>query len=169
MKPVLEVCTHSVESAVSAERGGAMRLELCANLMIGGTSPDEDLFRMVRERVSVPVRVLLRPRCGDFLYTESEFELLCRQVKRFAALGADGIVIGVLTPEGDLDEERMAKLISLAGGCGVTLHRAFDVCRDPFAALETAKRLGVDTILTSGQQADCTAGADLLRALVAKA
>ena len=75
MKPVLEVCTHSVESAVSAERGGAMRLELCANLMIGGTSPDEDLFRMVRERVSVPVRVLLRPRCGDFLYTESEFEL----------------------------------------------------------------------------------------------
>lgn len=164
MKPVLEVCTHSVESAVSAERGGAMRLELCANLMIGGTSPDEDLFRMVRERVSVPVRVLLRPRCGDFLYTESEFELLCRQVKRFAALGADGIVIGVLTPEGDLDEERMAKLISLAGGCGVTLHRAFDVCRDPFAALETAKRLGVDTILTSGQQADCTAGADLLRA-----
>ena len=169
MKPVLEVCTHSVESAVSAERGGAMRLELCANLMIGGTSPDEDLFRMVRERVSAPVRVLLRPRCGDFLYTESEFELLCRQVKRFAALGADGIVIGVLTPEGDLDEERMAKLISLAGGCGVTLHRAFDVCRDPFAALETAKRLGVDTILTSGQQADCTAGADLLRALVAKA
>ena len=124
---------------------------------------------MVRERVSVPVRVLLRPRCGDFLYTESEFELLCRQVKRFAALGADGIVIGVLTPEGDLDEERMAKLISLAGGCGVTLHRAFDVCRDPFAALETAKRLGVDTILTSGQQAGCTAGADLLRALVAKA
>ena len=169
MKPVLEVCAHSVESAVSAERGGAMRLELCANLMIGGTSPDEDLFRMVRERVSVPVRVLLRPRCGDFLYTESEFELLCRQVKRFAALGTDGIVIGVLTPEGDLDEERMAKLISLAGGCGVTLHRAFDVCRDPFAALETAKRLGVDTILTSGQQADCTAGADLLRALVAKA
>ena len=77
MKPVLEVCTHSVESAVSAERGGAMGLELCANLMIGGTSPDEDLFRMVRERVSVPVRVLLRPRCGDFLYTESEFELLC--------------------------------------------------------------------------------------------
>ena len=110
MKPVLEVCTHSVESAVSAERGGAMRLELCANLMIGGTSPDEDLFRMVRERVSVPVRVLLRPRCGDFLYTESEFELLCRQVKRYAALGADGIVIGVLTPEGtELSSEGLAE------------------------------------------------------------
>ena len=168
MKPVLEVCTHSVESAVSAERGGAMRLELCANLMIGGTSPDEDLFRMVRERVSVPVRVLLRPRCGDFLYTESEFELLCRQVKRFAALGADGIVIGVLTPEGDLDEERMAKLISLAGGCGVTLHRAFDVCRDRLRHWKP-QAAGCGYHLTSGQQADCTAGADLLRALVAKA
>ncbi len=107
-------------------------------------------------------------RAAAIFYTESEFELLCRQVKRFAALGADGIVIGVLTPGGDLDEARMEKLIALAGGCGVTLHRAFDVCRDPFAALETAKRLGVDTILTSGQQADGTAGADLLRALVAK-
>ena len=96
MKPVLEVCTHSVESAVSAERGGAMRLELCANLMIGGTSPDEDLFRMVRERVSVPVRVLLRPRAGDFLYDEDEFELLCCQAARFAGLGADGIVIGLM-------------------------------------------------------------------------
>lgn len=169
MKPVLEVCVDSVDSAVSAARGGAMRLELCANLMIGGTSPDEDLFRMVREQVSVPVRVLLRPRCGDFLYSENEFALLCRQVKRFAALGADGVVIGVLTPAGDLDEARMAQLIGLADGCGVTLHRAFDVCRDPFAALEAAKWLGVDTILTSGQQASCTAGAPLLRELVAKA
>ena len=169
MRPVLEVCVDSVDSAVSAARGGAMRLELCADLMVGGTSPDEDLFRMVREQVPVPIRVLLRPRGGDFLYSENEFALLCRQVKRFAALGADGIVIGVLTPAGDLDEERMAKLISLAGGCGITLHRAFDVCRDPFAALETAVRLGVDTILTSGQQASCTEGAPLLRELVEKA
>ena len=169
MKPVLEVCVDSVDSAVSAARGGAMRLELCANLMIGGTSPDEDLFRMVREQVSVPIRVLLRPRGGDFLYSENEFALLCRQAERFAAFGADGIVIGVLTPAGELDEARMAKLISLAGGCGITLHRAFDVCRDPFAALETAVRLGVDTILTSGQQARCTEGAPLLRELVEKA
>ena len=146
-----------------------MRLELCANLMIGGTSPDEDLFRMVREQVSVPIRMLLRPRGGDFLYSENEFALLCRQAERFVALGADGIVIGVLTPAGELDEARMAKLISLAGGCGITLHRAFDVCRDPFAALETAVRLGVDTILTSGQQARCTEGAPLLRELVEKA
>ena len=168
MGRVLEVCVDSVESAASAARGGATRLELCANLVIGGTSPDEDLFRMVRERVDIPVRVLLRPRFGDFLYSEEEFELLRRQVRRFAALGADGVVIGVLRPDGALDEPRMAELISLAGGCGVTLHRAFDLCRDPFEALEAARRLGVDTILTSGQQASCAQGAPLLRELAAR-
>ena len=168
MARVLEVCVDSVESAQLAARGGAMRLELCADLIIGGTSPDEDLFRMVRERVDIPIRVLLRPRFGDFLYSEEEFELLRRQVRRFAALGADGVVIGVLRPDGALDEPRMAELISLAGGCGVTLHRAFDLCRDPFEALEAARRLGVDTILTSGQQASCAQGAPLLRELVAR-
>ena len=169
MGRVLEVCVDSVESAASAARGGATRLELCANLVIGGTSPDEDLYRMVRERVDTPVRVLLRPRFGDFLYSDAEYELLRRQVRRFAALGADGVVIGLLRPDGTLDEARMAELISLAGGCGVTLHRAFDVCRDPFEALEAARRLGVDTILTSGQQASCTEGAPLLAQLVAAA
>lgn len=169
MARVLEVCVDSVESAEIAARGGATRLELCANLVIGGTSPDEDLFRMVRERVDIPVRVLLRPRFGDFLYSDAEYELLRRQVRRFAALGADGVVIGLLRPDGTLDEARMAELISLAGGCGVTLHRAFDVCRDPFEALEAARRLGVDTILTSGQQASCTEGAPLLAQMVAAA
>ncbi|MDO4270947.1 MAG: copper homeostasis protein CutC [Eubacteriales bacterium] len=165
---VLEACVDSVESAENAARGGATRLELCANLVIGGTSPDEDLFRMVRERVDIPVRVLLRPRFGDFLYTSDEFELLRRQVKRFAALGADGVVIGVLNADGTVDEARMAELISLAGGRGITLHRAFDLCRDPFEALDCARRLGVDTILTSGQRASCAEGAGLLRELVQK-
>ena len=168
MGRVLEVCVDSVESAASAARVGATRLELCANLVIGGTSPDEDLFHMVRERVDIPIRVLLRPRFGDFLYSEEEFELLRRQVRRFSALGADGVVIGVLRPDGALDEPRMAELIALAGGCGVTLHRAFDLCRDPFEALEAARRLGVDTILTSGQQASCAQGAPLLRELAAR-
>ena len=168
MARMLEVCVDSVESAVCAARGGAMRLELCDSLVIGGVSPSEDLFRMVREAVDLPIRVLLRPRFGDFLYSDSEFELLRRQVRRFAALGADGVVIGVLTPDGALDEPRMAELIAPAGGCGVTLHRAFDLCRDPFEALEAARRLGVDTILTSGQQASCTQGAALLRELVAR-
>ena len=168
MAAILEVCVDSVESAVHAEKGGATRLELCADLIIGGTSPDEDLFLMVRERVNIPIRVLLRPRFGDFLYSADEFELLRRQVKRFAGLGADGVVIGVLQPDGMLDEPRMAELIALAGGCGVTLHRAFDVCRDPFATLAAAKELGVDTILTSGQKACCADGGELLRRLVAQ-
>ena len=169
MAQVLEVCVDSVESAQLAARGGAMRLELCADLIIGGTSPDEDLFRMVRERVDPPIRVLLRPRFGDFLYSDEEYELLQRQVRRFRALGADGVVIGILRPDGTLDEARMAKLIELADGIDVTLHRAFDVCRDPFEALETARKLGVDTILTSGQQASCVDGAALLRELVTAA
>ena len=162
----LEVCVDSVESAESAARGGATRLELCENLVIGGTSPCEDLFDLVRARVDIPIRVLLRPRFGDFLYSADEFELLRRQVRRFAARGADGVVIGVLTPDGALDEVRMAELIALADGLGVTLHRAFDVCRDPFAALAAARRLGVDTILTSGQRACCADGAALLAELV---
>lgn len=166
MARVLEVCVDSVDSAETAARSGATRLELCANLVIGGTSPDEDLFCMVRERTDIPVRVLLRPRFGDFLYSDEEYELLRRQVRRFAALGADGVVIGLLRPDGSLDEDRMARLIDLADGCGVTLHRAFDVCRDPFEALEAARRLGVDTILTSGQQASCVEGAPLLAQLV---
>ena len=166
MPKVLEVCADSVESAVTAARSGATRIELCSALAAGGLSPDEDMYRMVRERVDIPVRVLLRPRSGDFLYSDAEYELLRRQVRRFAALGADGVVIGILREDGTLDAARMAGLIELAGECGVTLHRAFDVCRDPLEALETARALGVDTILTSGQQAACTQGAALLRQLV---
>ncbi len=123
---------------------------------------------MVRERVDIPVRVLLRPRAGDFLYDEDEFELLCCQAARFAGLGADGIVIGMLNPDGTLDAERMSALMTCGDGCGVTLHRAFDVCRDAHEALRTAKKLGVDTILTSGQQARCADGAPLLRELVSE-
>ena len=170
MAKVLEVCVDGVESAVRAAQGGATRLELCAGLVTGGITPDETLFGMVRERVSLPARVLLRPRCGDFLYREEEFALLRRQVRRYADLGADWVVIGVLRADGALDEPRMAALIDeTRGRCGVTLHRAFDLCRDPFAALDAAERLGVDTILTAGQAARCTDGVDLLRALIAQA
>ena len=147
MAGLLEVCADSVCSAVNAARGGANRIELCSALPLGGLSPDEDLFCMVRERVDLPVRVLLRPRAGDFLYDEDEFELLCCQAARFAGLSA---------------------LMTCGDGCGVTLHRAFDVCRDAHEALRTAKELGVDTILTSGQQARCADGAPLLRELVSE-
>ena len=163
---VLEACVDSVESAMEAAAGGATRLELCGDLIVGGVTPDPVLFECAREAVDLPVRVLLRPRFGDFLYTDAEFELLRRQVRRYAAMGADGVVIGVLRADGTLDETRMAELIALAQGVGVTLHRAFDLCRYPFEALAAAKRLGVDTILTSGQRASCTEGAELLAELV---
>lgn len=163
---VLEACVDSVESAMEAAAGGATRLELCGDLIVGGVTPDPALFECVREAVDLPVRVLLRPRFGDFLYTDAEFELLRRQVRRYAAMGADGVVIGVLRADGTLDETRMAELIALAQGAGVTLHRAFDLCRDPFEAMAAAKRLGVDTILTSGQRASCTEGEELLAELV---
>lgn len=168
-KKLLECCVDSVESAVIAAENGADRLELCANLVIGGTSPGPDLFALVRERVRLPIRVLLRPRFGDFLYTGEEFELLRREVRRFRELRADGLVFGCLTAEGMLDRERMAVLMEEAGPLPVTLHRAFDLCADPFAALETARELGVDTILTSGQAASCLEGKGLLAELCRKA
>ena len=166
---LLEVCADSVESVLAAEEGGADRIELCGNIVIGGTTPDVNLYREIRARSGIRIHALIRPRFGDFCYTDCECAVMERDIQMFRELGAQGVVIGALEPDGGLALPVMERLVRAAGGMSVTLHRAFDVCRDPFAALETAKRLGVDTILTSGQQADCTAGADLLRALVAKA
>ncbi len=155
---ILEACVDSVESAVAAERGGAGRLELCANLIIGGTTPSPALFDAVREAVGIPVNVLIRPRFGDFLYTDNEYEVMCREIENFARLGANAVVIGALRPDGALDREKMAGMAEASRGLHITLHRAFDVCRDPAQALEEAISLGVDTILTSGQQASAWEG-----------
>ena len=163
---LLECCVDSVESALEAVRGGADRLELCGNLMIGGTTPELPMFLRVKELVNVPVNVLLRPRFGDFCYTEEEFLLLEADVKRFVAAGADGVVIGVLNPDGTVDEPRMKRLMEAAGDVPVTFHRAFDVTRDPFKALEACERLGISTILTSGQKNTALEGKELLKELV---
>lgn len=161
---VLEVCVDSLESALAAKAGGATRLELCANLVIGGTTPSLALLRAVKGETGLPVHALLRPRFGDFLYTDREFALLLEEGEALLDQGADALVCGCLTPQGDLDLPRMERLASLAHSRGrrFTLHRAFDLCRDPFAALEICKALGVDTILTSGQAASCLEGAALL-------
>ena len=166
---LLECCVDSPESALAAAQNGADRLELCADLLVGGTTPSHGLFELVKRRVKIPVNVLLRPRFGDFCYTGLEFEVLLADAARFAAAGADGLVLGVLTPDGELDEPRMERLIAAAPGLPVTLHRAFDVCRDPFAALRAAKALGVSSILTSGQAAAAPQGTDLLAELVRQA
>ena len=164
---LLEVCVDSYESAVRAARGGAQRLELCANLMIGGTSPSFPLIRQVHRAVEIPVNVLLRPRFGDFCHTAEEKQVLLEEIDFCADEGVNGVVIGALTPEGELDMEFLARCVRAAKEKGLkfTLHRCFDVCRDPMMALEQAVRLGFDTILTSGQEATAPKGAALLARL----
>jgi len=168
-KKVLEVCVDSVESALAAARGGADRLELCANLIIGGTTPGFALFEAVRRAVDIPIHVLIRPRFGDFLYTASEKSMMGREVEWFARHGAAAVVIGALRADGSLDEDTMGELMNAAGDCRVTLHRAMDVSRDLVDTMETAIRLGVDTILTSGGAADAWSGRETIVRLLKQA
>ncbi len=164
---ILECCVDSVESALAAKEGGADRLELCAALVIGGISPGLALFEQVKANCDLPIRVLLRPRFGDFLYTEYEFQILKREVALFREVGAEGVVIGCLQADGHLHMEQMRELMAEAGDMKVTLHRAFDVCADPIKAYGQARELGIDTILTSGQKRECLMGMALLQALCA--
>lgn len=166
---VLEVCVDSVESAVAAAKGGATRLELCANLIIGGTTPSVALFDAVRAAVDIPINVLIRPRFGDFLYTDAEYDIMCREIELFSARGSNAVVIGALNADGTLDKEKMRGMIAAVNGIHITMHRAFDVCRDAFRTLEEALELGVDTILTSGQKANAWAGREVIGALMEKA
>lgn len=163
---VLEVCVDSVESAIAAKNGRATRLELCSDLIIGGTTPSIELFHMVKEATGLPVHILIRPRFGDFLYSDYEYELMCRQIRSFVLAGADAFVIGSLNADGTLNEEQMKGMIEEAGGRKITLHRAFDVSKNPMEVIERAKVLGVNTILTSGQARNCYEGRQLIAELL---
>lgn len=167
-KFTFEVCADSVESVLAAQKGGADRIELCGNVVIGGTTPSESLYREIRKHSDIKIHALIRPRFGDFCYTEYEFNIIRAEVKRFRELGAQGVVIGMLKPDGSLDMEHMKMLMEEADGMSVTLHRAFDVCKDPMEALEQAVSLGINTILTSGQKNNCVEGTPLLAELVKK-
>ena len=177
MCSVLEVCVDSTASALAAKRGGADRLELCADLIVGGTTPSLTLVQQVRAETGLPVRALLRPRFGDFCYDSYELAQMEQLAAELVEAGADGIVAGVLTPEGALDAGAMQPIYAAARKAAekagrpvaCTLHRAFDVCADPFAALETARSMGLCTILTSGQAASAPQGAALLRQLTERA
>lgn len=166
IRKILEVCVDSVESAMAAERGGATRLELCSNLLIGGTTPGLPLFGTVRKHTKTEINVLIRPRFGDFLYTEYEFEIITKEVEQFRMAGADGVVVGCLQADGSLDVERMKKLRECAGTMNMTLHRAFDLCKHPMEVLEQAERIGINTILTSGQKNNCYEGRGLIKELL---
>ena len=177
MCSVLEVCVDSTASALAAKRGGADRLELCADLIVGGTTPSLTLVQQVKAETGLPVRALLRPRFGDFCYDSYELAQMEQLAAELVEAGADGIVTGVLTPEGALDAGAMQPIYAAARKAAekagrpvaCTLHRAFDVCADPFAALETARSMGLCTILTSGQAASAPQGAALLRQLTERA
>lgn len=165
-KMVLEVCVDSMESALAAVRGGADRLEVCANLIIGGTTPGVSQFKQIRKACDVPLHVLIRPRYGDFLYTEAEMQMMEEDTQMFCRLGADGIAAGCLKADGRMDRQRMDGLRKAAGQKHFTFHRAFDMCSDPFRTFEEAAELGIDTILTSGQQENCVKGKELLGELI---
>ena len=167
---ILEVCADSLESAVTAEKAGALRIELCTNLIIGGTTPTVGLVEEVKKTVSIPVNVLIRPRFGDFCYGKAELKAMARDIKLCRDAGADGIVIGCLKTDGSLDTEAAADLIAAAprGSLSLTMHRAFDMCKDPFEAYRSAAELGFDTILTSGQSPSCYEGRSLLAQLNAE-
>jgi copper homeostasis protein len=163
---LIEACVDSVESAVAAEHGGAKRVELCAALLEGGLTPSAGAIGLARDRIEIGLNVIIRPRGGDFLYTEAEHEAMLRDVDTAKRLGADGVVIGALTPDGEVDVSRTRELAERARPLHVTFHRAFDMSRDPLAALETLVALGCDRILTSGQEESAMAGLDVLRELV---
>lgn len=165
---ILEACVDSVESAIAAAKGGATRLELCGSLIIGGITPSPSLFREIRKYTDIKIHALIRPRFGDFCYTDHEFAIMKDEIMAFKKLGAQGVVFGILKPDASLEVERMKALVEAAGDMSVTLHRAFDVCADPFEAMEQAIGLKMDTILTSGQQNVCTQGLELLEELVKK-
>ena len=163
---LLEVCVDSLASARAAIRGGADRLELCSALAIGGLTPYKALLEQIRAESSIPIRCLMRPRAGDFLYAPEEIRLMARQIRELKEAGADGFVIGCLTAEGDLDGAAMAPLIAAADGAGLTLHRCIDVSRDPLETYRAAGKLGIDTVLTSGAAGSCVKGLELIGRLL---
>lgn len=166
---ILECCVDSVESAINATKGGASRLELCSNLIIGGTTPDIALVKEIRKHTDIRIHALIRPRFGDFCYTEHEMEIMKSQIRALKTAGVEGVVIGVLDEEGNLDAPKMQELLQEASGLSVTLHRAFDMCRDPFQTLDEAIQLEIDTILTSGQKQSAWEGRQLITELIEKA
>ncbi|WP_035057917.1 copper homeostasis protein CutC [Andreprevotia chitinilytica] len=161
----LEICAGSVASCLAAQAGGAVRVELCDNLLEGGTTPSHGTIAAARDRLWITLNVIIRPRGGDFLYSDDEFEVMKRDVLACKKIGVDGVVIGLLTTDGDIDVARTRELVELATPMQVTFHRAFDVARDPFKALEDIIACGCNRLLSSGQEASALAGAALLKQL----
>ncbi|MFI8603327.1 copper homeostasis protein CutC [Cellulophaga baltica] len=166
---LVEVCANSLESAINAEKAGADRIELCVELGVGGLTPSTGLLKAVRENIKIPVHVLIRPRSGDFVYSDLEFEVMLNDVENCVDIGVDGIVSGVLMPDFSIDMKRTQELIDVSKGMHFTFHRAFDWVEDPHEALFQLEQIGVNCILSSGQQKKASEGIGLLCALNQKA
>ena len=164
-----EICANSVASCIAAQEGGADRVELCAGIPEGGTTPSYGMIKSARESIAIALNVIIRPRGGDFLYTEGELREMVYDIHMAKELGADGLVFGCLTPEGEVDMSAMKLLMDAAGETPVTFHRAFDHSADPLKALEDIISLGCARILTSGCRPSALEGASLLAELVEKA
>ena len=164
-----EVCAYSLVSCLTAQQAGADRIELCGGLAEGGTTPSAGLIQLVRQHLTIPFYVMIRPRGGDFLYSETELAVMRADIQLAKSLGADGLVFGILQPDGSVNEDQTRELIELAKPLPVTFHRAFDMAREPFSALEAVIRTGAVRVLTSGQQSTAEQGHVLLQQLVKQA
>ena len=166
---ILEICANSYHSALRAQQAGAHRIELCSNLPVGGTTPSAATIRLCRSQLHIPIHVLIRPRPGDFCYGPEDFELICEDIRFCKAEGVDGVVIGGLRPDGHIDLESTRQWVELARPLSVTFHRAFDKTPDPLLALDQLIALGVDRLLSSGQQPSAYEGRQFLAQLVERA
>ena len=166
---LLEACVDSVESALAAQAGGADRVELCEDLLEGGTTPSTGMIEVCRERLQIPMHVLVRPRGGDFVYTDIELEVMQRDIAVARRVGAAGVVFGALQPDGTIDVDRTRALLAISRPMSVTFHRAFDFTPDADAALDTLIQLGVERVLTSGQAPTAVLGLQTLQRLVTRA
>lgn len=169
MKFKLEICVDSVESALNAQTAGADRIELCDNLTEGGTTPGYGMITSARSNLNIGIHVLIRPRGGDFLYSDLEYDIMRRDIDLCGESGIDGIVTGILLPAGNVDVERTARLIEFAYPMSATFHRAFDMCRDPVSSLEDVIATGASRLLTSGLRNKARDGIELIRQLVIQA
>ncbi|WP_313073290.1 copper homeostasis protein CutC [Atlantibacter hermannii] len=164
---LLEICCYSLECAITAQKAGADRIELCSAPAEGGLTPSAGLLKSVRAGVTIPVHPIVRPRGGDFCYSASEFAIMLDDIALIRDAGFPGLVTGVLTEDGDVDMPRMQKIMAAAQGMAVTFHRAFDMCANPFNALDKLAELGVARVLTSGQQASAEKGISKIAELIA--
>lgn len=166
---LLEACVDSVESALAAQAGGADRVELCEDLLEGGTTPSAGMIEVCQERLGIPMHVLVRPRGGDFVYSDTEIEVMQRDIALARRLGVNGVVFGALRPDGSIDLERTRALMGAARPLSITFHRAFDFTPDADAALDVLIRLGIERVLTSGQAPTAMEGTQALQRLVTRA